>query len=113
MIDLRPVLEDPDRTESFDPSRPRSRLIWHERLDKPLPDGLMSVLAFRRCCRVHEILFRWSRRPAPEELSQAPASTPMDFLQGHLLIASSDLLDPNFAKTVVLVAAHGEEGAPG
>lgn len=37
----------------------------------------------------------------------------MDFLQGHLLIASSDLLDPNFARTVVLVIAHGEEGALG
>ena len=37
----------------------------------------------------------------------------MDFLQGHLLIASSDLIGSNFAKTVVLVAAHGEEGALG
>jgi putative transcriptional regulator len=37
----------------------------------------------------------------------------MDSLQGHLLIASPSLLDPNFARTVVLVAAHGEEGALG
>jgi putative transcriptional regulator len=37
----------------------------------------------------------------------------MRSLQGHLLIASQDLLDPNFARTVVLVAVHGEEGALG
>lgn len=37
----------------------------------------------------------------------------MDTLQGHVLIASQDLLDPNFAKSVVLIAVHGEEGALG
>ena len=37
----------------------------------------------------------------------------MDSLQGHLLIASQGLLDPNFAQTVVLVAVHAEEGALG
>jgi putative transcriptional regulator len=37
----------------------------------------------------------------------------MDTLQGHLLIASQGLLDPNFARTVVLIAVHGEEGALG
>jgi putative transcriptional regulator len=37
----------------------------------------------------------------------------MDSLQGHLLIATQDLLDPNFARTVVLIAVHGEEGALG
>ncbi len=37
----------------------------------------------------------------------------MDSLQGHLLIASPGLADPNFAKTVVLIAVHGEEGALG
>ena len=37
----------------------------------------------------------------------------MDSLQGQLLIASTGLLDPNFARTVVLIAAHGEEGALG
>jgi putative transcriptional regulator len=34
-------------------------------------------------------------------------------LQGQLLIASSNLSDPNFARTVVLVAAHSESGALG
>ena len=37
----------------------------------------------------------------------------MSSLQGQLLIATQDLLDPNFARTVVLIAVHGEEGALG
>lgn len=37
----------------------------------------------------------------------------MSSLQGQLLIASQELLDPNFARTVVLIAVHGEEGALG
>jgi putative transcriptional regulator len=37
----------------------------------------------------------------------------MDTLQGHMLVSSPDLADPNFAKTVVLIAVHGEEGALG
>lgn len=37
----------------------------------------------------------------------------MDSLQGHLLIASTDLHDPNFAQTVVLIAVHGDDGALG
>jgi putative transcriptional regulator len=37
----------------------------------------------------------------------------MASLQGQLLIATQELLDPNFARTVVLIAVHGEEGALG
>jgi putative transcriptional regulator len=37
----------------------------------------------------------------------------MDTFQGHLLIASPSLLDPNFKRTVVLITEHGEEGAAG
>jgi putative transcriptional regulator len=37
----------------------------------------------------------------------------MASLKGHLLIASTALADSNFARTVVLIAAHGEEGALG
>jgi putative transcriptional regulator len=37
----------------------------------------------------------------------------MDSFQGHLLIASAGLLDPNFARTVVLIVVHGEDGALG
>lgn len=37
----------------------------------------------------------------------------MESLQGHLLIAAPSLLDPNFRRTVVLVAEHGDDGALG
>ena len=37
----------------------------------------------------------------------------MKTLQGHLLVASSQLLDPNFCKTVMLMVQHNEEGALG
>ena len=36
-----------------------------------------------------------------------------DSLRGHLLIASPALGDPNFARTVVLITEHGEDGAMG
>ena len=34
-------------------------------------------------------------------------------LAGQLLLAGPNLQDPNFARTVVLVGVHGEEGAMG
>lgn len=37
----------------------------------------------------------------------------MKSLQGHLLVASADLRDPNFYQTVVLIFRHDEEGAAG
>lgn len=37
----------------------------------------------------------------------------MDRLKAHLLVASPGLYDPNFRKTVVLLAEHNEEGALG
>jgi putative transcriptional regulator len=37
----------------------------------------------------------------------------MDSLRGQLLVASPALLDPNFARTVVLIAEHNDEGAMG
>src|SRR5437660_1340859 len=37
----------------------------------------------------------------------------MKSLQGQLLLASSRLPDPNFARTVILMVRHGEEGALG
>jgi putative transcriptional regulator len=37
----------------------------------------------------------------------------VDSLQGKLLIAAPALIDPNFTRTVVLIAAHSEEGALG
>jgi len=37
----------------------------------------------------------------------------MDSLRGRLLIASPVLVDPNFHRTVVLIAEHTDEGAMG
>jgi len=37
----------------------------------------------------------------------------MDSLRGKLLIASPTMLDPNFARTVVLITEHNDEGAMG
>src|SRR3954454_23412480 len=37
----------------------------------------------------------------------------MDNLRAHLLVASPQLGDPNFARTVVLITEHNEEGAMG
>lgn len=37
----------------------------------------------------------------------------MESLRGQLLVASPALLDPNFRRTVVLLAEHGEDGAMG
>ena len=37
----------------------------------------------------------------------------MESLEGHLLVASSQLADPNFARTLVLLIQHNEEGAFG
>lgn len=37
----------------------------------------------------------------------------MDSLKGKLLLASPALEDPNFARTVVLIAEHNEDGAMG
>jgi putative transcriptional regulator len=38
---------------------------------------------------------------------------PMDFLDGQLLVASPAMADPTFARTVVAIANHDEEGALG
>ena len=37
----------------------------------------------------------------------------MDSLAGHFLIASPDLVEPNFARSVVLIVQHGEDNALG
>jgi putative transcriptional regulator len=37
----------------------------------------------------------------------------MGFLEGHLLVASPAMSDPNFARTVVAIANHDEDGALG
>jgi putative transcriptional regulator len=47
--------------------------------------------------------------PDPAEAS----IDPQDWLRGRLLIASPALVDPNFARSVVLITEHGPEGAMG
>lgn len=37
----------------------------------------------------------------------------MTSLRGHLLIATPQLVDPNFRRTVVLIGEHGDQGAMG
>ena len=37
----------------------------------------------------------------------------MKSLDGHLLVASSQLLDPNFVRTVILLVQHSDQGALG
>ena len=38
---------------------------------------------------------------------------PVQSLKGHLLVASPELVDPNFRRTVVLVGEHADDGALG
>ena len=45
----------------------------------------------------------------PEQGADGPEAS----LRGRLLIASPALIDPNFARTVVLITEHGDEGAMG
>lgn len=47
--------------------------------------------------------------PDPAE----PPEDPEQSLRGSLLIASPALVDPNFARSVVLITEHGSEGAMG
>ncbi len=43
-----------------------------------------------------------------------PARQPLpDSLEGHFLISETDLMDPNFFRTVVLITDHNENGAFG
>src|SRR3954454_541832 len=38
---------------------------------------------------------------------------PVESLHGHLLVSSPALVDPNFRRTVILVAHHDDDGAMG
>jgi putative transcriptional regulator len=46
-------------------------------------------------------------------LSKAQSTRPADLAAGKLLVASKDLPDPNFAKTVVLLVQYDEDGVVG
>ena len=43
----------------------------------------------------------------------APAAEPVDSLAGQLLVATPDLDDPNFSRTIVYMVQHDETGALG
>jgi putative transcriptional regulator len=45
--------------------------------------------------------------------SRADKAIVVNSLQGHVLVASPDLLDPNFLRTVILIVQHNEQGALG
>src|SRR4051794_23007007 len=47
------------------------------------------------------------------DLDPGTMNGPMGSLQGHLLVAAPGLGDPNFARTVVAIANHDEDGALG
>ena len=49
----------------------------------------------------------------PHEAGATGYKTKIDSLRGQLLIAGATLPDPNFARTVVLICQHSEEGALG
>src|SRR5258705_4985821 len=59
---------------------------------------------------------RWWAFSASTRTTRRPRRRPEaveEPLRGSLLIAAPQLLDPNFRRTVVLVADHDEEGAMG
>src|SRR5205085_5790097 len=62
---------------------------------------------------------RTSRRLPPESAGCARRAcvsgnrSPVESLQGQLLVSSPALVDPNFRRTVVLIAHHDEDGAMG
>ena len=89
----------------------RALAILRSRLDKPLvawSDGRDGVAP--PCPSRRGSLSTTGSPGAMSDLSSRVRHRPiMDSLQGHLLIASPGLLDPNFARTVLLIAVHGED----
>jgi putative transcriptional regulator len=51
--------------------------------------------------------------PTMAEHDPGTLRPPMSFLEGQLLVASPAMSDPNFARTVVAIANHDEDGALG
>jgi putative transcriptional regulator len=52
-------------------------------------------------------------RPADAVTERIKGPDPMTSLKGHLILAHPNLLDPNFARAIVLIFDHGKEGAAG
>jgi putative transcriptional regulator len=51
--------------------------------------------------------------PACDDRREERHHEVMDNLRGHLLIAGANIFDPNFRRTVILVAEHDDNGAVG
>jgi putative transcriptional regulator len=51
-------------------------------------------------------------KDTPESIDPARQKMP-ESLEGHFLISETDLMDPNFFRTVVLITDHNEKGAFG
>jgi putative transcriptional regulator len=68
---------------------------------------LRSLLVYRRARTPKRASFRRRGFGDPSSVDELTS------LRGQLLVATPALLDPNFARTVVLVAEHGEAGAMG
>lgn len=51
--------------------------------------------------------------PAPDAAADARGAIPRDNLTGKVLIAMPGMTDPRFSHAVVLICAHGDEGAMG
>lgn len=79
-------------------------------IDSPLGSrhGLTRVVS----CRHRSLETVQSALSANRPLSETALLT-MESFQGQLLVATSSLTDPNFARTIVLIAVHGEDGALG
>ena len=68
--------------------------------------------------RIHPLPARWMALAVlllslTSSHTSAQGNPPGELAAGQFLIASRGLLDPNFAKTVVLLIAHNDEGAMG
>ncbi len=50
---------------------------------------------------------------SPSEVQGKSGKTPMESLEGRLLVAVPQLLDPNFARALVLLIEHNDDGAFG
>ena len=63
-----------------------------------------------RLLPVAAALLCWQTATAPVS---AQSMQPSDLAAGKLLVASRDLPDPNFAKTVILLVQYDDEGVVG
>jgi putative transcriptional regulator len=77
-------------------------------------ERVLAVKASSRAHRLHESA-RCTRhlRRGRTRWRQSGYRSPIESLKGQLLIAGATLPDPNFARTVVLICEHSEEGALG